>query len=70
MQCELNCYSNKLHEVLLDKYGTDFWKCWLSQFGDTNATTCNVNGLADESSTAAKFAEHFANASRGNSEAR
>ena len=69
MQRELSCYSNDLHEALLEKAATDFWKCWRSKFEDKNATTCNVNGLADESSIAAKFAEHFANVSRGNSEA-
>ena len=68
MQRELSCYSNDLHEALLEKAGTDFWKCWRSKFGDKNATTCNVNELADESSIAAKFAEHFAYVSRGNSE--
>ena len=70
MRRELSCYSNDLHEALLEKAVTDFWKYWRSKFGDKNATTCNVNGLADESSIAAKFAEYFANFSRGNSEAR
>ena len=38
MQRELNCYSNDLHEALLEKAGTDFWKCWRSKFGDKKAT--------------------------------
>ena len=71
MQRELNCCANDLHETLSDKnWDTDFLKCFRTKLGDNNATTCNGNGLADESSIAAKFAEHSANASKGNSEAR
>ena len=34
IQPELSCYSNDLHEALLEKAGTDFWNCWRSKFGD------------------------------------
>ena len=49
---------------------TDFWNCWRSKLGNKNAASCNVSGLANEASIAAKFAEHFANASKGNNAAR
>ena len=35
-QKESYCYANDLHEALLKKQGTNFWKCWNSKLGDKN----------------------------------
>ena len=38
-----NMYSNDLHEALLKKNGTSFWKCWRSKF----ETIINASRLTD-----------------------
>ena len=39
-------YSNDLHEALLKKNNTTFWKCWRSKFDSTNKCT-QVDGCVD-----------------------
>jgi exonuclease III len=54
-------YSNDLHEALLKKNGTGFWKCWNSKF--ENRQKCNeVEGSVDVDVIVNKFADHFSTA--------
>jgi exonuclease III len=51
-------YTNELHEALLQKNGTAFWKCWNSKF--EKHTTCKqVDGCADNDAIAEKFVQFF-----------
>ena len=66
------CYSNELHEALLKKQGSSFWKCWKSKF-ETNKSRMglrSVNGIADDGEIAKQFAQHFASACTNNSSSR
>ena len=54
-------YSNDLHEALLKKNGTGFWKCWNSKF--ENRQKCNeVEGSVDVDVIVNKFADNFSTA--------
>ena len=59
-QQELNSYTNDLHEALLRKEGTAFWKCWRAKFNTFSNTPTQVDGLTDEKEIVAKFEHHFA----------
>lgn len=52
-------YSNDLNDALMQKHGTDFWKCWNSKFEVNNQKCEQVDGYTDSESIAAKFASHF-----------
>jgi len=39
-------YTNDLHEALLRKNGTEFWKCWRSKF-ECNKKFTEVDGCVD-----------------------
>jgi len=55
-------YSNDLNDALMNKHGTDFWKCWNSKF-ESKLNNCNqVDGCVDSDLIADKFAQHFATA--------
>ena len=51
-------YSNDLHEALLKKNGTAFWRCWRSNFGSKSKCS-QVEGCIDPDVIADKFADHF-----------
>ena len=51
-------YSNDLHDALLCKNSTSFWKCWRSKFETSNRCT-EVEQCIDPDVIAAKFASHF-----------
>jgi hypothetical protein len=51
-------YSNDLHDALLEKNGSTFWKCWRSRFDKSNKCE-EVEGYTDSNIVADKFAEHF-----------
>jgi hypothetical protein len=53
-------FTNDLHESLLLKNGTDFWKSWNSKFNTKSVCTPQVEGLVDSKQIAVKFANHFA----------
>ena len=57
-QC-LNCYTNDLHEALLKKNGTSFWKCWRSKFEMGNGKCTEVEHCVDTQAIADKFADYF-----------
>lgn len=57
-QMSSTAYTNDLHEALLNKNGTEFWKCWRSKFESSNRC-CEVDGHVDGNEIAAKFQEHF-----------
>jgi len=58
---ETEIYTNDLHDALLQKQGTQFWRCWKSKFerGNSNRPIL-VNGIHDDTVIAANFASHFA----------
>ena len=51
-------YSNDLHDALLKKNNTVFWKCWQSKFESINKCT-EVEGCVDSDIIADQFAQHF-----------
>ena len=53
-------YTNELHEALLSKNGTSFWRVWRSKF-ESNNKVSEVDGCVDNSTIALKFAEYFGN---------
>jgi len=62
---DVEIYSNDLHEALLKKNGTAFWRCWHSKFETRNKCT-QVDGCADNDVIAGKFSSYFANSFSGN----
>ena len=61
-RAETQCYTNDLHhlhDALMSKFGVHFWKCWRSKFKKANKTSRLIDGLADDTQIAEKFAEFF-----------
>jgi len=58
---ETEYYTNDLHEALLQKNNTSFWRCWRSKFESINSCI-QVDGCVDPSSVADKFSVHFSRA--------
>jgi len=58
-RAERHCYTNDLHDALMNKSGASFWKCWKSKFNKGCGISKFIDGLTDEESTAEAFAEHF-----------
>ena len=58
-------YSNNLHDALLCKNNTLFWKCWRSKF-ETSNRCVEVDQCIDSDVIADKFASHFCNAYKAN----
>jgi len=58
-QEETQCYTNDLHDALMPKSGTKFWKCWNSKFEKGNKCCKYIDGMADDVQIAEAFAEHF-----------
>lgn len=56
---EVSSYTCDLHEALLDKKGTNFWKCWKSKFGSNSKRAGQVDGLTDEKEIVSKFEDYF-----------
>ena len=52
-------YSNELHELLLRKEGTKFWKCWNAKFEKKMGTPNKVDGHLDPDLIVASFVRHF-----------
>ena len=52
-------YTNELHEALLRKQATVFWKCWRSKFGENKRSVNHVSGINDPKKIAEHFASHF-----------
>jgi len=59
-------YTNDLHEALLRKDGTAFWKCWHSNFEPANRCT-EVENSVDPPTIVQKFAAYFSEAYKPNS---
>ena len=51
-------YTNELHEALLRKDNTDFWKGWRSKFESVNKCK-QVEGCVDADVIVGKFCDHF-----------
>jgi hypothetical protein len=52
-------YSNELHDSLIEKQGSNFWRVWRSKFGNSCGDILHVDGVSDESVIVDKFATHF-----------
>lgn len=52
-------YSNELHDLLLAKDGTKFWKCWNAKFEKKMGAPTKVNGFLDPDLIADSFVRHF-----------
>ena len=60
-------YTNSLHEALMNKNGTVFWKCWRSKF--EHGEKCNeVGGCTDKEEVAENFSKYFSEIYSGNSQ--
>jgi len=55
-------YNNDLHESLVNKHGSSFWKCWKSKVDTKNRTISHVDGTTDSKVIVQKFVEHFTSA--------
>ena len=68
-KCSADFYTNDLHEALMKKNSTDFWKCWKSKFGSSN--NCQqVEGCVDNEIIADKFCCYFMNTYNANNAGR
>ena len=54
------CFTNDLHEALLNKQGIQFWQCWNSKFENKSNKPTSIDGLTDDGGIADMFAQHFA----------
>ena len=52
-------FTNDLHEALLKKSGTKFWKCWNSKFPSKVNNVIQVDGFTDEAEITNRFALYF-----------
>ena len=52
-------YTNDLHEALLAKQSTAFWKCWRAKFEPGKKTVRQVSGLTDEQEIVEQFRQYF-----------
>ena len=66
---ELSAYSNDLHDALMGKNGTTFWKVWRSKFHCKNKPL-DVEGHSDANIIADKFAQFFSQCSSANNVSR
>jgi len=48
-----------LHEALLAKQSTAFWKCWRAKFEPSKKTVGQVNVMTDGKEIVKLFKEHF-----------
>jgi hypothetical protein len=53
-----NC-SNSLHDALMSKHNTVFWKIWNSKFGSKKSLPSVINGSHDDEVIACNFADYF-----------
>ena len=60
-------FTNSLHDALLEKDPTTFWKSWSSKFNKSKRLPKLVDGLADPVRIANRFGEYFAEVCSGNS---
>ena len=58
-QRERTCYTNDLHEALLQKSGSYFWKCPTAKCDNKRTRSQQVDGLVDDVNIASAFAEFF-----------
>jgi len=61
-------YTNDLHEALLRKNGTEFWKCWRSKF-ECNEKFTEVDGCVYPYIVSGNFAKHFSDSYSCNNQA-
>jgi len=55
---ETSSYTNALHDVLIQKKGPTFWKCWRSKF-TTSSPCIEVGGCNDSTVIADNFSNYF-----------
>ena len=57
---ESQVYTNDLHDALMQKQNTTFWKCWKAKFGRNTQKIMQVDGTVDTAQIASNFAKFFA----------
>ena len=67
---ENRCFSNSLHESLLNKDQHGFWRSWKSKFGKKDFRPKKIDDSFDENVIAQKFADFFSNNCCANSKAK
>ena len=68
-QAPTSSYTNDLHEALLKKNGTAFWKCWQSNC-EPSFKCYKVENCVDPDVIVSKFAVHFSRACSANDESK
>mgnify|MGYP003548044947 FL=1 len=58
LSSETTCYTNDLHEALINKNGPTFWNIWHSKF-ESRSKPSIVEACADPATIAGKFANYF-----------
>ena len=58
-QQETESYSNDLHEALLKKQGTMFWKTWRAKFECGRNQVSQIDGVTDATEIVKKFENYF-----------
>jgi len=61
--------SNDLHDYLLEKDNTGFWRSWSAKFGDEKHVASIVDGVQDAKTIAEQFANLFEKTGTVNNEA-
>jgi len=56
---EMQMYTNDLHEALMQKQGTAFWKCWNAKFGKDKSDITIVDGVSDVNTIVSHSVAHF-----------
>jgi len=52
-------FTNDLHDALISKHGTEFWKCWNSKFSNKPTRCLQIDGSINSKEIADNFARHF-----------
>ena len=63
---ENEVYTNELHDALMKKQGSLFWKCWNSKLDKTKQLVNNVDGVTDSAVIADHFVSYFSKACSSN----
>ena len=63
---ETEVYTNELHEALMKKQGSLFWKCWNSKLDKSKQMVNNVDGITDSAVIDDHFVSHFSKACSSN----
>jgi hypothetical protein len=68
-QNETDTYTNELHDALLKKQGTVFWKSWRSRFDNNCGRAKYINGMSKSNEILDEFVKFFKHSCASSSEA-